>query len=75
MSPPNGVTQSATLRICRHDDTEHCAVYSQAHSGQQACRDRIIMEYIHDEYCDMFLILDVCISRAGTDARKFALSV
>jgi len=73
MSPPKDVTQSAALY--RHDDTEHCAVYSQAHSGQHGCLDRIIIEYTHDEYCDMLLICGVSNSRAGIDARKFALSV
>jgi len=73
MSPPKGVTQSAAL--CRHDDAERCAVWLEAHSGHHGCLYRIIMEYTHDDYCDMLLIFGVCNSRAGNDARKFALSV
>jgi hypothetical protein len=34
---------------------------------------RIIMEHIHDEYCDAFSTLGACNSPAGTAARKYAL--
>jgi hypothetical protein len=34
--------------------------------------DRMIMEYTHDEYCDMLLTPCYCNSRGGTDVRKFA---
>jgi hypothetical protein len=33
----------------------------------------MIMEYTHDEYCDMLLTLGACNSRAGTAAREYAL--
>jgi hypothetical protein len=35
--------------------------------------DRMIMEYTHDEYCEMLLTLGACNSRAGTAAREYAL--
>jgi hypothetical protein len=35
--------------------------------------DRVIMEYTHDEYCDMLLTLGACNSRAGTAAREYAI--
>jgi hypothetical protein len=35
--------------------------------------DRMIMEYTHDEYCDMLLTLGACNSRAGTAVREYAL--
>jgi pyrimidine deaminase RibD-like protein len=33
----------------------------------------MIMEYTHNEYCDMLLTLGTCSSRAGTVARECAL--
>jgi hypothetical protein len=33
----------------------------------------MIMEYTHDEYCDMLLTLGACNSRAGTAAREYAV--
>jgi hypothetical protein len=35
--------------------------------------NRMIMEYTHDEYCDMPLNLGTCNSRAGVAAREYAL--
>jgi hypothetical protein len=35
--------------------------------------DRMIMEYTHDEYCDMLLTLGARNSRAGTAAREYKL--
>jgi hypothetical protein len=35
--------------------------------------DRMIMEYTHDEYRHMLLTLGACNSRAGTDAREYAV--
>jgi hypothetical protein len=35
--------------------------------------DRMIMEYTHDEYCDMLFTLGACNSRAGAAAHEYAL--
>jgi hypothetical protein len=37
------------------------------------CYDRMIMEYVHDEYCDMLLTPGTCNSQGGTAAREYAL--
>jgi hypothetical protein len=35
--------------------------------------DRMIMEYSHNEYCNMVTTLGACNSRAGTAAQEYAL--
>jgi hypothetical protein len=45
-------------------DTQYTAVLS--------C-DQIIMEYTHDRYCNMPLMLSACNSRAGTAVWEYAL--
>jgi len=35
--------------------------------------DRMMMEYTHDEHCDMLLTVGACNSRAGVAAREYAI--
>jgi hypothetical protein len=48
-----------------------CTQDTQCTSGLSC--DRMIIEYTHDEYCDMLLTLGACNSRAGSAAPEFAL--
>jgi hypothetical protein len=63
MSLPNGVTLLSSAIRCTQDTQYMAGV---------GC-DRTIMEYAHDEYCDMLLILSTCNSRSGTVAREYEL--
>jgi hypothetical protein len=53
--------------VIYHDD-----IWSTQCTAGLSC-DWMIMEYTHDEHCDMLLTLGDCNSRAGTAAREYAL--
>jgi hypothetical protein len=62
---------SVTMCWSRWQRVVRCSQGAQCTTGVRC--NRMIMEYTHDEYCDVPLVLGTCSSRAGIAAREYAL--
>jgi hypothetical protein len=71
-SPSNGAPHfSALLFVTTIKRDAACPQDIQC-TAEPFC-EKMIMEYTHDECCDMLLTLGACYSRAGTGAREVAV--